>query len=42
MYAFSEGESAHVIIRPDDLELCLQVLKENRLELIAASELYRL
>jgi len=41
MYAFSEGESAHVIIRPDDLELCAQVLKDNRLELIAASELYK-
>jgi len=42
MYAFSEGESAHIIIRPDDLELCVKVLKENRLELIAASDLYKL
>jgi hypothetical protein len=42
MYAFSEGESAHVIIRPDDLEKCVKVLKENRLELIAASDLYKL
>ena len=40
MYAFSEGDSAHVIIRPDDLELCAQVLQDNRLELLAASELY--
>jgi hypothetical protein len=42
MYAFSEGESAHVIIRPDDIEKCEKVLKDNKLELLAASELYRL
>ncbi|MDR3261049.1 MAG: amino acid-binding protein [Tannerella sp.] len=42
MYAFSEGESAHVIIRPDNLEKCLKVLKDNKLELIALSELYKL
>ena len=42
MYAFSEGESAHIIIRPDDLELCVKVLKENRLELISISDLYKL
>jgi hypothetical protein len=42
MYAFSEGESAHVIIRPDDLDLCTKVLAANKLELIAASELYKL
>ena len=41
MYAFSEGESAHVIIRPDDLKKCEQVLLEHRLELIAASDLYK-
>ncbi|MDR1102383.1 MAG: amino acid-binding protein [Tannerella sp.] len=42
MYAFSEGDSAHVIIRPDDLEKCAQVLMDNKLELIAANELYKL
>ena len=42
MYAFSEGESAHVIIRPDNLALCLEVLKDNQLELFAANELYKL
>ncbi|MDR1675117.1 MAG: amino acid-binding protein [Tannerella sp.] len=42
MYAFSEGDSAHVIIRPDDLEKCANVLMDNKLELIAANELYRL
>ncbi|MDR2765108.1 MAG: amino acid-binding protein [Tannerella sp.] len=42
MYAFSEGNSAHVIIRPDDLEKCTKVLVDNKLELIAANELYKL
>jgi hypothetical protein len=41
MYAFSEGDSAHIIIRPDDLEKCAKVLKAHSLELIAASELYK-
>ncbi|MDL2266106.1 amino acid-binding protein [Parabacteroides sp. OttesenSCG-928-G21] len=42
MYAFSEGESAHVIIRPDDIERCVEVLKANKLKLLAASDLYKL
>ena len=42
MYAFSEGESAHVIIRPDELERCMEVLAANKLELIAVNDLYKL
>ena len=42
MYAFSEGDSAHVIIRPDNLEKCTKVLTDNKLELIAVSELYKI
>ena len=42
MYAFSEGDSANIIIRPDNLTLCVEVLKANQLELLAASELYKL
>ena len=42
MYAFSEGDMANVIIRPDDLDLCVKVLQENKLALLAASELYRI
>jgi hypothetical protein len=42
MYAFSEGESANVIIRPDHLEKCVEVLTTNKLELLAASDLYKL
>ena len=42
MYAFSEGGSANVIIRPDNLEKCAEVLTANKLELLAASDLYKL
>lgn len=42
MYAFSEGDTANVIIRPDDLDKCIQVLTDNKLELLAASDLYKL
>ncbi len=42
MYAFSQGDSAHVIIRPDDVEKCAEVLKANKVTLLAASDLYKL
>lgn len=42
MYAFSEGQSAHVIIRPDNLEKCVEILLANKLELLGASDLYKL
>jgi hypothetical protein len=42
MYAFSQGEAANVIIRPDNVEKCAEVLKANKLELLAASDLYKL
>jgi hypothetical protein len=42
MYAFSAGEVANVVIRPDNLEQCVAVLKENKLPLLAASELYKI
>ncbi|GHU55720.1 amino acid-binding protein [Bacteroidia bacterium] len=42
MYAFAQGESAHVIIRPDNTEKCVEVLQANQLTLLAASDLYKL
>ncbi len=41
MYAFSLGQSALVVIRPDDMEKCVQVLTDNKLVLLAASDLYK-
>lgn len=40
MYAFSENESANVILRPDDIERCIDVLEENKPALIAAGYTY--
>jgi len=40
MYAFSEDLGANVIIRPDKLDAAVDALQRNRIELIAANELY--
>ena len=42
MYSFANGDVAHVIIRPTDLEECEKVLEEKKVELMAASDLYEL
>jgi len=42
MYAFSFGNGAVVIIRPDNLESALSILAENKVELLASSELFAL
>jgi len=42
MYAFSFGKGAVVIIRPDNLDKTLSVLSENKVELLASSELFSL
>ena len=42
MYSFANGETANVIIRPNDMENCIRVLQEKKVELLAASDLYRL
>ena len=40
MYSFANGDVAHVIIRPTDLENCERILAEKRVDLLAASDLY--
>ena len=42
MYAFSFGSGAIVVIRPDNLEKTLTILSENKVELLASSELFSL
>ncbi len=42
MYAFSLGEEALTVIKPQDIERCMAVLQEHKLELIASSSLYKL
>ena len=42
MYSFANGDVAHVVIRPTDLESCERILSEKKVDLLAASDLYRL
>ena len=42
MYSFANGDVAHVIIRPTDLDACEKVLEEKKVELMGANELYEL
>lgn len=42
MYAFAAGRTARVVIRPDNITKCVDILTKNKLELLAASELYKL
>ena len=42
MYAFSFGKGAVVVIRPDNLDKALSILAENKVELLATSELFAL
>ena len=41
MYAFAEGVGANIIIKPSNLQGCVEALQKNKLELIAATDLYR-
>ena len=42
MYSFSNGDVAHVVIRPSNLEICEQILESKKVDLLAAIDLYRL
>ena len=42
LYAYSVGDSANVVLKPDRLEACIKVLQEHKMELVRASELYKI
>ena len=42
MYSFANNNTANVVIRPNDMENCIRVLTEKKVDLLAASDLYRL
>ena len=42
MYSFANGNVAHVVIRPTDLDACERILEEKKVELMADSDLYQL
>ena len=42
MYSFANNNIANVVIRPSNLDKCIEVLKEKKVDLLAASDLYKL
>jgi len=42
MYAFSFGDGAVVVIRPDNIDKALSVLVDNKVELLASNKLFAL
>lgn len=42
MYSFANGNIANVVIRPNNMDECIKVLTEKKVELLAASDLYKL
>lgn len=39
MYAFSQGDAAHVVIRPTDIAKCIEVLSRYKCSLLGATSL---
>ena len=42
MYSFANNNIANVVSRPSNLDKCIEVLKEKKVDLLAASDLYKL
>jgi hypothetical protein len=42
MYAFSIDKTANIIIRPANVQKCIDILKEHELELVKASDMYKI
>jgi len=42
LYAYSMGESANIVLKPDNLDHCIKVLQVHKIELVKASELYKI
>ena len=42
MYSFANGETANVVIRPNNMEDCIRILTDKKVDLLAASDLYKL
>ena len=41
LYAFSmDKKSANIVLKPDDIQKCIQVLQNHKMELVRASDLY--
>ena len=41
LYAYSVGDSANVVLKPDQLEECIKVLQEHKMELLQEGDVYQ-
>lgn len=43
LYAYSmDNKSANIVLKPDNIQRCIQVLQAHKMELVKASEMYKL
>ena len=42
MYAFSLDKTANIIIRPANIQKCIETLKEHEVDLLKASDMYKI
>lgn len=43
LYAYSmDNKSANIVLKPDNIQKCIEVLQAHKLELVKASEMYRI
>lgn len=43
LYAYSsEGKSANIMLKPTDIQKCIKILNDHQMELVRASDLYKI
>jgi len=43
LYAYSnEGKAANIMLKPTDIQKCIKVLSDHQLDLVKASDLYKI
>jgi hypothetical protein len=43
LYAYSmDNKSANIVLKPDNIQKCIEVLQSHKLELVKASEMYKI
>jgi hypothetical protein len=43
LYAYSmDNQSANIVLKPDNIQKCIEVLQAHKLELVRASEMYKI
>jgi hypothetical protein len=43
LYAYSmDNKSANIVLKPDNIEKCIEVLQKHKMELVSASDMYKI